>query len=287
MEGADYVRSVMRPLAPIPTGVEPRLPELEGISTVVFDVYGTLLVSAAGDIGMPGKDEAGCEAIAEVNAFLKEGCQGAEKVRAPELARLLDDALSRKRARGVQFPEIDIRTIWKDILERVAPAHGDGVVDAAALRYECAMNPVWEMSGSVALIRSLAQKGIKLGIISNAQDYTHSVFAGVMEGSFEALGFAPSLGVFSYLHGEGKPSLTLFQEMKERLSDCGVTPESVLYVGNDMIKDVIPAAAMGFRTCLFAGDDRSLRLGDLSEDEASEIADAVVTSMSQIIDLLK
>lgn len=287
MEGADYVRSVMCPLAPIPTGVEPLLPELEGISTVIFDVYGTLIISAAGDIGMPGKDEAGRGAMAEVNAFLEEACQGAGEVGAPELASLLEDALVAKRVSGVQFPEVDIRTIWKDILDRVAPAHGDGIVDAAALRYECAMNPVWEMSGSVELIRSLAQKGIKLGIISNAQDYTHSVFAGVMGGSFEALGFDPSLGAFSYLQGEGKPSLVLYQEMKERLFDSGVTPDSVLYVGNDMTKDVIPAAEMGFRTCLFAGDDRSLRLGDLSEHEARSIADAVVTNMSQIYDLIK
>jgi len=287
MEGADYVKSVMRPLVPIPTGVEPSLPELEGISTVIFDIYGTLLISAAGEVGMPRKDEGGRLAMAEVNAFLEGTLHEFKGVRVAELARLLEDALSSKRASGVPFPEIDIRLIWRKILERVAPAHADGIVDAVALRYECSMNPVWEMPGSGELIRSLVQKGIKLGIISNAQAYTHSVFAGVMGGSFEALGFDPSLAVFSYLEGEGKPSLALYQEMKKRLSDGGVFPDSVLYVGNDMTKDVIPAAAMGFRTCLFAGDDRSLRWGDLSEDEARSIADAVVTKMSQVSQLLK
>ena len=45
------LRDFCRPLQPIPTGVEPVLKELPGIRAVVFDVYGTLLISGSGDVG--------------------------------------------------------------------------------------------------------------------------------------------------------------------------------------------------------------------------------------------
>ena len=286
MDGAAYVKRVMRPLVPVPTGMKPSLPVLTGISTVIFDIYGTLLISAAGDVGRPEKDERGRLGIVEVNALLDGAISGSEEAVALELASLLDEALAGKRAQGVLFPEVDIRVIWQRLLERYLP-DAASVIDAAALRYECRVNPVWEMPGAVELIRWLAEKSFTMGVISNAQDYTHSVFAGVMGGRFDQLGFDPELAVFSYLEGEGKPSLALYEEMKMRLSERGVKPESVLYVGNDMTKDVIPAAEIGFRTCLFAGDDRSLRLGGLSGDEARSIADSVVTEMDQICGLLK
>lgn len=286
MDGAAYVKRVMRPLVPVPTGMKPSLPVLTGISTVIFDIYGTLLISAAGDVGRPEKDERGRLGIVEVNALLDGAISGSEEAVALELASLLDEALAGKRAQGVLFPEVDIRVIWQRLLERYLP-DAASVIDAAALRYECRVNPVWEMPGAVKLIRWLAEKSFTMGVISNAQDYTHSVFAGVMGGRFDQLGFDPELAVFSYLEGEGKPSLALYEEMKMRLSERGVKPESVLYVGNDMTKDVIPAAEIGFRTCLFAGDDRSLRLGGLSGDEARSIADSVVTEMDQVCGLLK
>lgn len=287
MEGAEYVKRLMRPLDPIPTRLDPQLPPLPGISTVLFDVYGTLLISAAGDVGMPGKDQRGRLAMAGVNELLEGAFTASEEVVAHAFVNLLEKALSGERAKGVAFPEVDIRIVWAELLKQYAPGTSGLFVDKAALRYECRMNPVWEMPGAVDLIRRLAGSGITLGVISNAQNYTHSVFAGVMGGSFEALGIDPGLMVFSYEEGEGKPSLTLYHKMRERLEKRGVAPDTVLYVGNDMNKDILPARELGFRTCLFAGDERSLRLGGLSGDEAGTIADAVVTDLSQIGELLK
>jgi len=45
---AELVRESLRPLPVAPTGLSPKLPRLDGIRAVVFDLYGTLLVSAAG-----------------------------------------------------------------------------------------------------------------------------------------------------------------------------------------------------------------------------------------------
>ena len=40
----------MTDLQPIPTAVAPRLDKIDGIKAIIFDIYGTLVVSASGDI---------------------------------------------------------------------------------------------------------------------------------------------------------------------------------------------------------------------------------------------
>ena len=40
-----------QPMEPIPTSVEPQLQKLNEVRSVIFDVYGTLVVSGSGDVG--------------------------------------------------------------------------------------------------------------------------------------------------------------------------------------------------------------------------------------------
>ena len=51
-----------------------------------------------------------------------------------------------------------------------------------------------------------------------------------------------------------------------------------------MRNDIAPAAALGFRTALFAGDRRSLRLRE--EDALGVTPDAIITSLDQIASVL-
>ncbi len=51
MDHRGYIRDVSRPLVPKPTGVEPKIALLDGVRAVVFDIYGTLVISDAGEIG--------------------------------------------------------------------------------------------------------------------------------------------------------------------------------------------------------------------------------------------
>ena len=45
------ILSNRQPLDPIPTDYPPQLDVLKGIRAVIFDVYGTLVVSGSGDVG--------------------------------------------------------------------------------------------------------------------------------------------------------------------------------------------------------------------------------------------
>ena len=76
--------------------------------------------------------------------------------------------------------------------------------------------------------------------------------------------------------------MTLYHAAVQRLAKMEIMPDEVLYVGNDMLNDIMPAQHVGFKTALFAGDKRSLRwrANDLRVDEIEP--EIIVTDLSQI-----
>mgnify|MGYP000998730885 CR=1 FL=1 len=263
---AAHVRATMRPLPVADTGMVPKLPRFDGIRTVVFDLYGTLLVSDAGG----GSHERERD---------PEGLPGFERV-LQETVRAHQDRL---RSQGAAHPEVEIRGVWAEALAATGrPAKSREEIETLVLRHECGVNPVWPMPYAAEALAALRGAGFVLGIVSNAQFYTLPVMEGLFGASLDGLGFHPGLRVFSFEEGEGKPSPRLFALLRERAAALGIAPEEVFYLGNDLQKDVLPAREAGFRTGLFAGDARSLRLGGVSEQEATEIADAVITGLDQV-----
>jgi putative hydrolase of the HAD superfamily len=69
----------------------------------------------------------------------------------------------------------------------------------------------------------------------------------------------------------------------ERLhQQYGILPEDTLYVGNDMLNDIWPAAQCGLKTSLFAGDQRSLRLRETDPRCSDLEPDVIITKLSQL-----
>jgi putative hydrolase of the HAD superfamily len=247
----------------------------ESPRAVLFDVYGTLFCSAAGDIGEGEQARRGAGAGAAGPAA--ERPEGALDALAGEYAPGLSGAdlrgyfqegvreIHRELAAKTPCPELRVEELWARFLRD----RGQGAADTGdlprrarelALRYELAVNPVWPMPGAEETIRRLAGASTVLGIISNAQFYTPLLFDAFFGCSPEALGFCPDLLIYSFELGEAKPAPGLFTRARDRLADRGIAPGACLYVGNDMLKDIRGAASLGFMTALFAGDGRSLRL---------------------------
>lgn len=238
------------------------------------------MISASGDIGAH-------EATAQESALRRilrdhdiEPPDGGRPLTA-RLEAEIREAHAQAHAAGTEHPEVEIRELWTNVLG--LPQSPE--LEMIAVAYECATNPVWPMAGALALLKSLRRRGLILGIVSNAQFYTPYLFDAFFEQPLETLGFEPELCFFSYEHRQAKPGLWLYEELRKALSKRGIEPAEVLYVGNDALKDVHPAAELGFRTALFAGDRRSLRL---REDQTGlHPPDAVVTDLSQIEELLE
>ena len=147
-------------------------------------------------------------------------------------------------------------------------------------------NPVWPMPGLERVVESLSSAGMQLGIISNAQFFTPLLFPALTGSTLAELGFRTELCYYSYQHGQAKPGLFMFERARETLSQLGMAPGQVLYIGNDVLNDMMPAGKIGFRTALFAGDRRSLRLREGDARVAGVEPDLVVSALEQILPAL-
>jgi putative hydrolase of the HAD superfamily len=275
------IRGGARPLEVIPTHVEP-LPLDPGgpaVKALLFDVYGTLFISASGDIGSTPRK---LRQDPRILALLEE--YGVEKNAArleTQFIQTVKAAHHRARRRGVDFPEVRYEDIWATVL---------GWKDSNRLKtfaaaYEMIVNPVYPMPHLKQVLMELKNRRIKMGIISNAQFFTPLLFPAFLDLSLEELGFDPQLSIYSYECGVAKPSLHMFLKARDILAAGGIEPENVLYMGNDMLNDIYPAGQARFRTLLFAGDRRSLRLREDDERCRNLQPGGIVTQLPQLISL--
>lgn len=289
MTPQEIVRRNSTRLDPNPTDVEPRIVRLSGMKAVLFDVYGTLLISGSGDISLTSGARHGESAEqAAVHAGLElRDATGEELV-----DRLHQEIKRQHAASDFDYPEVDICQVWRAVLERsVAESElermpDDHQIAQLAVEYETRVNPVWPMPGLVECLSAIRARGLPIGIVSNAQAFTRDLFPPLTGCSIEELGFDRELCVWSYAQRQAKPGRHLYEKAVAALADRGIAASEALYVGNDMRNDIAPAAGVGFRTVLFAGDARSLRLREGDPLTAGVEADAVVTDLRQILPIL-
>lgn len=282
---SSFIQTHSRPLTPTPTGLAPHLPRLGGLRAVVFDIYGTLVISASGDIGLTDASQKE-EALRDILHELQFPPLPEEPALTTRFVELIQASHEASRIKGIDHPEVEVRELWTSLLAEALPATPSTPeqIESLAVAYELATNPVWPMPGAAEILTQLRAAHLPLGIVSNAQFYTPLLFEAFFDADLAGLGFRPSLSFFSYQHGQGKPGLWLYAQLREALAAEGITPAEVLYVGNDARKDIHAAASLGFRTALFAGDQRSLRLHSDQPDLLPP--DAILTDLRQLQEIL-
>lgn len=278
----DIIESNSYPITPILPAYPPRIQEIGTIRHVVFDVYGTLLTSGIGEIGV---DTEGRSSRDRAFAFI------VEKYAFPGITvstvkehffSAIDSALDSMRSTRIPQPDVDIRTIWSDVATRCfsSPLSKEEA-EIVSLEYEISGNPVWPMPGAKEILESLSSR-FSIGIVSNAQFYTPLIMSTFFGDTFFR---SVSAALWSYEIGIAKPSVSIFQEYQDRFAP-NTDPSEILYVGNDMRNDIHTPRSIGWRTALFAGDQRSLRLRTHAKDEALSVPDVVITDLIQLEDVL-
>ena len=194
---------------PLPTDAVPRLDRLEGIRAVLFDVYGTLFISASGDV----------ESLTETRVSALAAALEAMVIPAPpdietvvdRFAEVIRETHAHMRERGIEVPEVDIIDVWRRTFRRLID-EGQASADLSALdwrrlavEFEARANPVWPMPGARDCLAALTDRGLALGIISNAQFYVRHMFSELLGAVPEELGFRRDLVYFSFEHGHAKP----------------------------------------------------------------------------------
>jgi putative hydrolase of the HAD superfamily len=228
---------------------------------VIFDIYGTLLIAPPG----------GVQPDPFVDPVLREILRSFDCNPPTSPSGELHAAVLRHHAAaGVEFPEIDLRVLWREILDLPQGTDLTALVEAL----EAAWHPARPMPGAEQAIGILSRSGLSLGLLSNAQCNTLAALGGISDL------FAPELTILSYQHGMAKPSPALFQILTDRLAGRGITPDETLFVGNDPLHDILPAAAAGFQTALFTGHPDSVRPGEC-------VPDLVITKWSELVPFIR
>lgn len=281
MKYKDLFDKYIRPITPNPAGVEQRGSLRHPLAAVIFDVYGTLFSSGSGDITAdPDKLEKqrAIKWLLEAHSIKFD----AEMI----ISRLFNEIKkehAEKQSRGIKCPEVRIHRIWM----RITGTDDRETARRLALGYELIVNPPYPMPYVKDLLAACRIAGLEMGIISNAQFYTPLLFPYFFGKKPRELGFDPDLLIYSYVSGRAKPCTDMFEAAAQKLGAKGIAPESVLYIGNDMLNDIYPAAATGFQTALFAGDMRSLRLREDDQRCTDLAADLSVNSLAGIAEIIE
>jgi putative hydrolase of the HAD superfamily len=290
----------LKELKPIKTDVDPRIDVLKKIKAVIFDVYGTLVVSGAGDIWTTEIQSANAfSAFNSVGIKFGKGLDESEAggIVLREYKKAIQEQHENLKGCGVEHPEIDVIHIWENVLIelkkiKTVKIPEDLCLKELALAFEFKTNQVWPMPYFNEIIQKIKNSNIELGIVSNSQFFTPMMMNYFSDNdnylSDETIkDFNPDLCVYSYVEKKAKPSIDLFKKAKKILKKkYKIKPKHTLYVGNDMLNDVYCADKIGFKTCLFAGDIRSLRLR-LNYPQVKKIKpDIIITELKQLEEAL-
>lgn len=278
MLNKDLLSAYISPMLPIKTRMKPYGKPKGKIKCVLFDIYGTLFISDSGDISKARKKS---QPAVKIETLLKKfSINISSDILLKDFFTKIEKKHAVLKQEGKDFPEVEIDTIWMDVLK----TDDKSKARAFAIEYELIVNPVYPMPHLRKLLSELKRKKIHMGIISNAQFYTPYLFDWFLDSNLKNLGFHKELLFFSFLFRYAKPSLFLFKHAAEALDRMSVQPDSVVFLGNDMLNDIHPAQAIGFQTALFAGDARSLRLRRDQSLCKTLKPDFVITDLLQLLD---
>ena len=153
----------IHPMRPIDTGVPPGGCLRGPVRAILFDIYGTLFISASGGSGLKNLER-------DQRATLQQLLARHQVQR--EVKTLLNDLQSEigkrhaiSRAQGIAYPEVDILQVWQAVLPSLEPKE----IRHFAMEFEWIVNPVYPMPNLDRILAVCTRQAAVTGIISNAQ----------------------------------------------------------------------------------------------------------------------
>ena len=252
---------------PARTGIGPFCGVMEPVPKVaLFDVYGTLVRPAIGDLEEQVSTRTGPASFQ--HTAVRFGLD-------PSLGARWRDAFfsgirsvhQEIRKLGVVRPEVLVEWIWKQMLADTGVQVDLNQARSFAMAAELLANPVAPFEGAAACLRELRGAGIRLGLASNSQFYTVPVLSKVLGLNVKEF-FQREISVMSFELGFAKPDPHFFLQAKTRIAIQGFEPRETVLIGNDLNNDILAAREVGFRALLFHGDEQSAKVGkDLLRDD--------------------
>jgi len=287
-------------MKPVPTLLKPYIKKDPLIRAFIFDVYGTLLISASGDINesiLSTENLSMALKASDIQLIVNASDQQQVLTEIlEEFKQSVKEYHDNTRTEDKPYPEVDILQVWEQIIvnnqqRKHLQLNGPLCIKCFTFVFEVLSNRIYPMPGMKEVLNCLAEKSFPLGIISNAQFYTPVILNFFMHNTIieteHVLPFDPDLTVFSYKHMRSKPDAYLFELLKEQCRlKYGIYDDEILFIGNDLYRDVYPAHLAGFKTVLFAGDTKSLRLRQDKPELRKIVPDFIITDLNQLLDII-
>jgi len=166
------------------------------------------------------------------------------------------------RTRGILYPEVN----WPSVMSRALPeleALPREDVDAFLFNHAQLYRTLRIMPGCATVLRECVERGILLGISSNAQAYTlRELKLALSDAGLDSSIFQSDLTFWSFEHGFSKPDPHVFQILRARLQNRRLKHSETLVIGDREDNDILPARMAGWRTWHFSDEQNGSDHGD-------------------------
>ncbi|HEV3259923.1 MAG TPA: HAD hydrolase-like protein [Gemmataceae bacterium] len=288
-----------------PPKARPHLVRLPNIKAITWNVYGTLVAIAGGELYFehPTKfimDVALDKTIQEFNmwgSMTRKPGQPADFMR-----QIYSQVLAEQSTfpGNIKHPEVSSDKLWEAVMKKLIQKDykWDTSFYGALNEYSAKVAYFFHASlqgtacqaGAATALRHVAGLGLAQGLLADAQCFTEVQLQRGLQvqdatAKLDEL-VDPGLNALSYKVGLRKPSDHLFRHALGVLRERDVSPDEVLHVGSRISQDIAPAKRLGMRTALFAGDTASL---DASAEQLKAPAsrpDILLTRLDQIAEVV-
>lgn len=286
---------------------KPHLKQLPRIRVVAFSVYGTLLSLSGGELYFVHPQKFIMETALEktVQEFKMWQAMSRKPGKPSEYMsqmyqQMLDEVRLARSTGGERYPEVRTDDIWERIVKRlIKNGYQFDQAFYGPLEDFCSKIGYFfhaSLQGTVAqpdahqALRALEAKGVRLGLIADAQSFTGVQLLRALAAQHKLAGlddlFDPELRALSFEVGSRKPSERLFRAFISALATMDIAPNHVLHVGSHLPNDVVLARRLGFHTALFAGDKTSVVASNEQLNDHTTRPDVLVTELSQLADVI-
>jgi FMN phosphatase YigB (HAD superfamily) len=280
--------------------VKPHLVPLPTVRAVTWNIYGTLLAIAGGDLVFEHPND--FIMTVALDKTVQEFKMWASMSRKPgqpaEYMKVIyDQVLDEQKLAtgGEKYPEVTADRLWEAIIKKLFQK--DYKFDASfygslneygrkvAYFFHASLQGTACYPGAAAALRHVSSAGLAQGLLADAQCFTTvQLQRGLAaQGPVNLDDVMPSdLRALSYEVRGRKPSERLLRHSLKQFANRGITPDQVLHVGSRVVQDLIPARRLGMKTALFAGDRASLQASAAQLKDPPGRPDVLLSELDQI-----
>jgi FMN phosphatase YigB (HAD superfamily) len=284
----------------------PHLQRLPEVRAVTWNVYGTLLAIAGGELYFEHPEQFVMDVALDktIQEFKMWGSMSRKPGQpADYLRQIYGNLLAEQRTLPTgneRFPEVQVDRLWEAFIKRLLQKdyHFDAGFYGSlnefsrkvAYFFHASLQGTACYPGAAKALQYLKKAGMAQGVIGNTQFFTWlQLERGLVKqdpgARLDDL-IDPELRAGSHEVRARQPSERLFRHALSALARRGIAADEVLHIGSRIPWDVVPARRLGMKTGLFAGDKASLQATKEQLKEPVSRPDVMLTELDQIADVI-